>query len=154
MARFALEINGRNQTVDAEPEMPLLWVLRDLLNMTGTKYGCGIGLCGACTVHIDGAATRSCQIPITTTAGKRIVTVEGLAENGLHPVQEAWIAEQVPQCGYCQPGQMMSAVALLAHKPEPTDADIDQAMAGNLCRCATYFRIRNAIHRAAGETRS
>jgi isoquinoline 1-oxidoreductase alpha subunit len=154
MARFALEINGRNQTVDAEPEMPLLWVLRDLLNMTGTKYGCGIGLCGACTVHIDGAATRSCQIPITTAAGKRIVTVEGLAENGLHPVQEAWIAEQVPQCGYCQPGQIMSAAALLAHKPEPTDADIDQAMAGNLCRCATYFRIRNASHRAAAETRS
>jgi isoquinoline 1-oxidoreductase alpha subunit len=154
MARFALEINGRKQTIDAEPQMPLLWVLRDLLNMTGTKYGCGIGLCGACTVHIDGAAARSCQTPVATAAGKGIVTIEGLAEYGLHPVQEAWIAEQVPQCGYCQPGQIMSAAALLTHKPQPTNADIDQAMAGNLCRCATYFRIRNAIHRAAGEMRS
>ena len=152
MARLALEINGTTQTVDADPAMPLLWVLRDLLNMTGTKYGCGIGLCGACTVHIDGAATRSCQTPVTTATGKRIVTIEGLAPHGLHPVQEAWIAEQVPQCGYCQPGQIMSAAALLAQKTHPTDADIDQAMAGNLCRCATYFRIRNAIHRAAGET--
>jgi isoquinoline 1-oxidoreductase alpha subunit len=152
MARLALEINGTTQIVDADPAMPLLWVLRDLLNMTGTKYGCGIGLCGACTVHIDGTATRSCQTPAATAAGKRIVTIEGLAQDGLHPVQEAWIAEQVPQCGYCQPGQIMSAAALLAQKAQPTDADIDQAMAGNLCRCATYFRIRSAIHRAAGET--
>jgi isoquinoline 1-oxidoreductase alpha subunit len=154
MARLALEINGSKQTVDADPAMPLLWVLRDLLNMTGTKYGCGIGLCGACTVHIDGTATRSCQTPIATAAGKRIVTIEGLAQHGLHAVQKAWIAEQVPQCGYCQPGQIMSAAALLAQKARPTDADIDEAMAGNLCRCATYFRIRNAIHRAAEETHS
>jgi isoquinoline 1-oxidoreductase alpha subunit len=154
MARLALEINGTPQTVDADPAMPLLWVLRDLLNMTGTKYGCGIGLCGACTVHIDGAATRSCQTPIATAAGKRIVTIEGLGQHGLHPVQAAWIAEQVPQCGYCQPGQIMSAAALLAQKAHPADADINQAMAGNLCRCATYFRIRNAIHRAARETHS
>jgi isoquinoline 1-oxidoreductase alpha subunit len=154
MARFALEINSRTRSIDAEPQMPLLWVLRDLLNMTGTKYGCGIGLCGACTVHIDGTATRSCQTPVANAAGKRIVTIEGLAEKGLHPVQQAWIAEQVPQCGYCQPGQIMSAAALLAHTTQPTDADIDQAMAGNLCRCATYFRIRKAIHRAAAEARS
>ena len=151
MTRLPLEINGSKQTVDADPQMPLLWVLRDLLNMTGTKYGCGIGLCGACTVHIDGIATRSCQTPVATAANKQITTIEGLAANGLHPVQEAWIAEQVPQCGYCQPGQIMSAASLLGQKPHPTDADIDEAMAGNLCRCATYFRIRRAIHRAAGE---
>ena len=147
MARFALDINGSKHTVDADPAMPLLWVLRDLLDMTGTKYGCGIGLCGACTVHMDATATRSCQTPVATAAGKRIVTIEGLSQMGWHPVQEAWIAEQVPQCGYCQPGQIMSAAALLTQKPHPTDADIDQAMAGNLCRCATYFRIRKAIHR-------
>jgi isoquinoline 1-oxidoreductase subunit alpha len=152
MARFTLEINGRQQSLDADPQIPLLWVLRDLLNLTGTKYGCGIGLCGACTVHMDGAATRSCQTPLATAAGRRIITIEGLASNGLHPVQEAWIAEQVPQCGYCQPGQIMSAVALLARNPHPADADVDQAMAGNVCRCATYFRIRNAIRRAARET--
>ena len=147
-------LNGKAQTVDVSPEMPLLWVLRDLLNMTGTKYGCGIGLCGACTVHIDGIAIRSCQTPVATAADKRITTIEGLAANGLHPVQEAWIAEQVPQCGYCQPGQIMSVAALLAQKPRPNDADIDEAMAGNICRCATYFRIRSAIHRAAGEAHS
>jgi isoquinoline 1-oxidoreductase alpha subunit len=152
MARFTLEINDRQQIVDADPEMPLLWVLRDLLNMTGTKYGCGIGLCGACTVHMDGAAIRSCQTSLASASGRRIVTIEGLASNGLHPVQEAWIAEQVPQCGYCQPGQIMSAAALLARNPHPADSDVDQAMAGNLCRCATYFRIRNAIRRAAAET--
>ena len=152
MARFTLEINGRQQIVDADPEMPLLWVLRDLLNLTGTKYGCGIGLCGACTVHMDGAAIRACQTPLTTAAGRRIVTIEGLGSNGLHPVQQAWIAEQVPQCGYCQPGQIMSAASLLARKPHPADADVDQAMAGNVCRCATYFRIRNAIRRAVAET--
>jgi isoquinoline 1-oxidoreductase subunit alpha len=154
MARFTLEINNRQQIVDAELEMPLLWVLRDLLDMTGTKYGCGMGLCGACTVHIDGAAIRSCQVPIAATAGKKIVTIEGLGANGLHPIQEAWIAEQVPQCGYCQPGQIMSAAALLAEKPHPIDSDIDDAMGGNICRCATYFRIRNAIHHAARETHS
>src|ERR1700759_2448354 len=152
MPWLALEINGSKQTVDADLAMPLLWVLRDLLNMTGTKYGCGIRLCGACTGPLDGGRTRSCQTPVATAAGKQIVTSEGLAQNGWHPVQEAWIAEQVPQCGYCQPGQIMSAAALLAQKAHPTDADIDQAMAGNLCRCATYFRIRSAIHRAAGET--
>jgi isoquinoline 1-oxidoreductase alpha subunit len=137
MAQLAFEINSRQENVDVDPEMPLLWVLRDLLNMTGTKYGCGIGLCGACTVHIDGAAIRSCQTPVGVAAGKRIVTIEGLASSGLHPVQQAWIAEQVPQCGYCQPGQIMSASALLAQKPHPTEADIDEAMADNLCRCAT-----------------
>ena len=151
MAHFTLEINSRQQTVDADPEMPLLWVLRDLLDLTGTKYGCGIGMCGACTVHLDGAATRSCQTPVATAAGKQIVTIEGLAAEALHPVQQAWIAEQVPQCGYCQPGQIMSAAALLAQTPHPTDDEIDKAMAGNLCRCATYFRIRKAIHHAAGE---
>lgn len=154
MTRFTLAVNNQQQTVDADPEMPLLWVLRDLLNMTGTKYGYVMGLCGACTIHIAGAATRSCQTSLATAAGKRIVTIEGLAANGLNPVQEAWIAEQVSQCGYCQPGQIMSAAALLAEKPHPTDSDIDEAMAGNLCRCATYFRIRNAIHHAAGETHS
>jgi isoquinoline 1-oxidoreductase alpha subunit len=153
MARFNLNINGHQQTVDAYPEMPLLWVLRDLLNLTGTKYGCGIGLCGACTVHIDGSTTRSCQMRVATAAGRHVVTIEGLGKTRLHPVQEAWIAEQVPQCGYCQPGQIMSAAALLAQNAHPTDSDIDNAMAGNVCRCATYFRIRNAIHRTAGEVR-
>ena len=154
MAKFTLQVNGRLQTVDAEADMPLLWVLRDLLNMTGTKYGCGIGLCGACTVHQNGTAVRSCQIQIANVAGKQIFTIEGLSYSGPHPVQRAWIAEQVPQCGYCQPGQMMSAAALLATNPKPTDAEIDDAMAGNLCRCGTYFRIRKAIHRAAQEIHS
>ncbi len=152
MARFTLEINGRQQTVDADPAMPLLWVLRDLLDMTGTKYGCGMGLCGACTVHLDGAATRSCQVPVATATGKQIITIEGLAATGLHRVQEAWIAEQVPQCGYCQPGQIMSAAALIGQNPHPSDAEIEDAMAGNICRCGTYFRIRNAIRRVAVET--
>ena len=152
MSQYILNVNGAKQPVDVEPNMPLLWVLRDLLNLTGTKYGCGMGLCGACTVHIDGSAMRSCQTPISEAAGKQILTIEGLGKNGLHPVQQAWIAEQVPQCGYCQPGQIMSAAALLAQKPHPTDAEINDAMSGNLCRCATYFRIRNAIHRAAQET--
>lgn len=154
MARFTLEINGQQQTVNADPEMPLLWVLRDLLNMTGTKYGCGMGLCGTCTVHIDGAAMRSCQTAVATASGKHIVTIEGLAANGLHRIQQAWIAEQVPQCGYCQPGQIMSAAALIAQNPHPTDSNIDDAMSGNLCRCGTYFRIRKAIRRAAAETHS
>jgi isoquinoline 1-oxidoreductase alpha subunit len=154
MAQFVLDVNNRKQTVDAESEMPLLWVLRDLLNMTGTKYGCGIGLCGACTVHLNGVATRSCQIPVASATGKQITTIEGLGQRGQHPVQEAWIAEQVPQCGYCQPGQIMSAAALLSSNAKPTDAEIDDAMAGNLCRCGTYFRIRKAIHRAAQEMHS
>jgi len=157
MAQFQLQINDRGQSIEAVPEMPLLWVLRDLLNLTGTKYGCGIGMCGACTVHIDGSAIRSCQTPISEAVGKQIVTIEGLGEGlgaglgaaQLHPVQQAWIIEQVPQCGYCQPGQIMSAAALLAANPHPSDSEIDEAMAGNLCRCATYFRIRKAIHTAA-----
>jgi isoquinoline 1-oxidoreductase subunit alpha len=155
MPQYAFAINNVLRTVEAEPDMPLLWVLRDLLNMTGTKYGCGIGMCGACTVHIDGDATRSCQTPASTANGKHITTIEGLShQQALHVVQRAWIAEQVPQCGYCQSGQIMSAVALLATKPKPTDADIDEAMSGNLCRCGTYFRIRKAIHRAAQEMQS
>src|SRR6201990_999614 len=139
MARFTLEINGRQHAVDADPEMPLLWVLRDKLNMTGTKYGCGMGLCGACTVHLDGEAVRSCQTPVSSVGAKKITTIEGLSSDNSHPVQQAWIAEQVPQCGYCQPGQIMSAAALLAGNKSPADADIDSAMAGNICRCATYF---------------
>jgi isoquinoline 1-oxidoreductase subunit alpha len=155
MPQYAFAINNVLRTVEAEPDMPLLWVLRDLLNMTGTKYGCGIGMCGACTVHIDGEATRACQTPASTAKGKHITTIEGLShQQALHVVQRAWIAEQVPQCGYCQSGQIMSAAALLATKPKPTDADIDEAMSGNLCRCGTYFRIRKAIHRAAQEMQS
>ncbi len=142
-------LNGKSQTVDVSPEMPLLWVLRDTLNMTGTKFGCGMALCGACTVHINGEMTRSCITPISSVAGKKVTTIEGLSADGSHPVQQAWIAEDVPQCGYCQSGQIMSAVALLAKKPHPTDADIDDFMSGNLCRCGTYQRIRKAIHRAA-----
>ena len=142
-------LNGKSQTVDVGPDMPLLWVLRDTLDKTGTKFGCGAGLCGACTVHINGEAARSCQTAISAVAGKKVTTIEGLSANGLHPVQQAWIAEDVPQCGYCQSGQIMSAVALLSKKPNPTDADIDDFMSGNICRCGTYQRIRKAIHRAA-----
>jgi isoquinoline 1-oxidoreductase alpha subunit len=144
-------LNGKAQTVDVSPEMPLLWVLRDTLNLTGTKFGCGMALCGACTVHINGEAARSCVTPISSVAGKKITTIEGLSADGTHPVQVAWMAEDVPQCGYCQSGQIMSAVALLAKKSSPTDADIDDAMSGNICRCGTYQRIRKAIHRAAGQ---
>ena len=154
MSQFALIVNGQARTVDADGTMPLLWVLRDLLQMTGTKYGCGIGMCGACTVHLEGAAVRSCQTAVADAAGKKIVTIEGLGQGEVHYVQKAWIAEQVPQCGYCQPGQIMSAAALLAHNSKPTDAQIDDAMTGNICRCGTYFRIRKAIHRAAQETHS
>lgn len=151
MAQFTLQVNGRPHTVEADAQMPLLWVLRDLLEFTGTKYGCGIGMCGACTVHLNGQAVRSCQTDVASAAGQKIVTIEGLGQNGLHAVQKAWIAEQVPQCGYCQSGQIMSAAALLAEHPAPTDAEIDDAMTGNICRCGTYFRIRKAIHRAAQE---
>ena len=151
MSNFTLQINNQRHTLDADPDMPLLWALRDILQMTGTKYGCGIGQCGACTVHLDGVATRSCQTTVSDAQGKQIVTIEGLGAATLHPVQRAWIAEQVPQCGYCQSGQIMSAAALLATTKNPTDAQIDDAMAGNICRCATYFRIRKAIHRAAQE---
>ena len=143
-------LNGQAQAVDVSPEMPLLWVLRDTLAMTGTKFGCGMALCGACTVHINGEATRSCITPISSVAGKKVTTIEGLSADGTHPVQQAWIAEDVPQCGYCQSGQIMSAVALLTKKANPTDSDIDDAMSGNICRCGTYQRIRKAIHRAAG----
>ena len=149
MAHFALQVNGREQSVDAAPEMPLLWALRDLLNMTGTKYGCGIGMCGACTVHLDGQAIRSCQTPVSAVGGKKVITIEGLSGDGRHPLQSAWIAEQVPQCGYCQSGQIMQAAALMAKNPQPTREQIDQAMTGNICRCATYQRIRLAIERAA-----
>ena len=151
MPQFTLDVNGQPHSVEAEGEMPLLWALRDLLQFTGTKYGCGIGMCGACTVHLNGQAVRSCQTDVSSAVGQRIVTIEGLGQNGIHPVQKAWIAEQVPQCGYCQSGQIMSAAALLAEHPTPTDAQIDDAMTGNICRCGTYFRIRKAIHRASQE---
>jgi isoquinoline 1-oxidoreductase subunit alpha len=144
-------LNGESKSVDVDPQMPLLWVLRDALNLTGTKYGCGMALCGACTVHVNGEATRSCITPVSAVAGKKITTIEGLSADGSHPVQKAWMEEDVPQCGYCQSGQIMSAVALLAKKPKPTDADIDDFMSGNICRCGTYQRIRKAIHRAAGQ---
>ncbi len=142
-------LNGKATTVNVDPQMPLLWVLRDTLNLTGTKFGCGMALCGACTVHINGEASRSCILPVSSVEGKKITTIEGLSADGSHPVQKAWIEEDVPQCGYCQTGQIMSAVALLAKKPNPSDVEIDDAMSGNLCRCGTYQRIRKAIHRAA-----
>ncbi len=144
-----LAVNGKLQSVEAPPETPLLWVLRETLELTGTKFGCGMALCGACTVHVDGQPLRSCVTPVGSVADKAITTIEGLSARGLHAVQQAWIAEEVPQCGYCQSGQLMSAAALLAKNPSPTDADIDAAMAGNICRCGTYQRIRAAIHRAA-----
>jgi len=146
---FTLNVNGRTSTVDVPEDMPLLWVLRDVLNFKGTKFGCGIGQCGACTVQIGGRAVRSCQTTVAQAAGNAVVTIEGLSANGSHPVQQAWQEVDVPQCGYCQAGQMMSASALLATTPQPSDADIDRAMSGNLCRCGTYTRIREAVHRAA-----
>jgi isoquinoline 1-oxidoreductase subunit alpha len=146
---IALSINGKSYNVDVESDTPLLWVLRDTIGLTGTKYGCGIAQCGACTVHIDGVATRSCQVPIGTVGAKQVITIEALAQNGkLHPVQKAWLDLDVPQCGYCQSGMMMAAASLLEQKPKPTDADIDAAMT-NICRCGTYQRIRAAIHAAA-----
>ena len=144
-----ITVNNRMLEVDAEPDTPLLWVLRDHLGMTGTKFGCGMALCGACTVHIDGAATRSCVLPLSAVAGKSITTIEGLSVDSSHAVQKAWLEIDVPQCGYCQSGQIMSAAALLKTNPKPNDADIDAAMSGNICRCGTYPRIRKAIHRAA-----
>jgi isoquinoline 1-oxidoreductase subunit alpha len=144
-----LSVNGEDRDVDAPDDMPLLWVLRDLLGLTGAKYGCGIAQCGACTVHIDGKAARSCVMPVGSVAGRRVVTIEGLSKDGSHPVQRAWADIDVVQCGYCQSGQIMSAAALLAAKPKPDDGDIDHAMAGNVCRCGTYERIRAAIKRAA-----
>jgi isoquinoline 1-oxidoreductase subunit alpha len=142
-------VNGKPQAVDVNPDMPLLWVLRDTLNMTGTKFGCGMALCGACTVHVNGDAIRSCITPISAMAGKHVTTIEGLSATSSHPVQRAWVEIDVPQCGYCQSGQIMSASALLAKTPKPTDAQIDDAMTGNICRCGTYPRIKKAIHRAA-----
>jgi len=144
-----LNVNGRTAAVDAPGDMPLLWVIRDLLNLKGTKYGCGMSVCGMCTVHVDGEATRSCVTPVKSAEGKRITTIEGLSADGSHPLQKAWIDLDVPQCGYCQAGQLMSAAALLAKTPKPSDAQIDAAMDGNLCRCGTYLRIREAIRRAA-----
>ena len=144
-----ITVNGQAQEVAADPTTPLLWVLRDVLGMTGTKYGCWIAQCGACTVHLDGVPVRSCSIPLSAVGAKKVTTIEGLSPDGSHPVQQAWVELQVPQCGYCQSGQIMSAVALLESKPQPTDADIDQAMNGNICRCGTYQRVRAAIHRAA-----
>ena len=144
-----LIINGKPQTVEVPPNMPLLWVLRDTLGMTGTKFGCGMALCGACTVHLDGDAVRSCVTPVSRAAGKEVTTIEGLSSDLSHPLQRAWIAEDVPQCGYCQSGQIMSAAVLLRENPHPTDTDIDDAMTGNICRCGTYQRVRRAIHLAA-----
>ena len=146
---ITLNLNGRNTTLDVDGDMPLLWVLRDIVGLTGTKYGCGMALCGACTVHLEGSPVRSCVTPVSTASGKRVTTIEGLSPDNSHPVQRAWIEVDVPQCGYCQSGQIMSAAALLAQTPQPCDADIDAAMAGNICRCGTYQRIRAAIHRAA-----
>ena len=144
-----LTVNGTTQNIDADADTPLLWVLRDHLSLTGTKYGCGLALCGACTVHLDGVAVRSCVLPLKAVEGKRVTTIEGLSKDRSHPAQRAWIESDVPQCGYCQSGQIMSAAALLGTNPSPTDADIDAALSGNICRCGTYVRIRKAVHRAA-----
>ena len=145
---ITLSINGQSRSADVEPDTPLLWTLRDTLGLTGTKFGCGVGLCGSCTVHVDGQATRSCILPVSAAQGKQITTIEGLSKAGEHPVQKAWIAHDVPQCGYCQPGVIMAVAALLKTKPHPTDADIDKEIT-NVCRCGTYARIRQAIHAAA-----
>ena len=149
MASITLKINGKTHTVDADPKMPLLWAIRDWVGLTGTKYGCGIAQCGACTIHLNGVPVRSCSLPLSTVANKEITTIEGISEDNSHPVQQAWIAEQVPQCGYCQSGQIMAATALLKRNPNPNDKDIDVAMQGHICRCGTYPRIRKAIKAAA-----
>ena len=149
MAKYTLTLNGKQQTIEAEPNMPLLWALRDVVGLTGTKFGCGMSQCGACTVHLDGNPVRSCSLPVSQVGKAKVTTIEGLSANIEHVVQKAWIKVQTPQCGYCQSGQIMSAVALLSKNPSPSDADIDTAMAGNLCRCGTYPRIRKAIHTAA-----
>jgi len=146
---ISLTVNGTRHDVDVPPDMPLLWVIRDTIGLTGTKFGCGLSQCGACTVHLDGQPTRSCVTPVSTVGAKKVTTIEGLSPTTSHALQVAWIAEQVPQCGYCQSGQLMSAAALLAKIPKPTDADIDAALSGNICRCGTYQRIRRAVHRAA-----
>lgn len=147
-----IRVNGVDQTLDVDPEMPILWVVRDILGLTGTKYGCGQALCGACTVHLDGQVVRSCVTPVRRAEGRNITTIEGLSSDGNHPVQQAWVDLRVPQCGFCQAGQIMTAAALLRAKPRPSDAEIDESMAGNLCRCGTYSRIRAAIRKAAGIT--
>ncbi len=149
MATYQLTINGENRDVEAVPETPLLWVLRDNLDLTGTKFGCGIAQCGACTVHLDGNPVRSCSTPISSVGTKKVTTIEGVSAEGLHPVQQAWMDENVPQCGYCQTGQIMSAIALIEKNPNPSDSEIEEAMKGNICRCGTYERIRKAIKRAA-----
>ena len=149
MAAYTLQINDKQYKIEADPKMPLLWAIRDLAGLTGTKYGCGIAQCGACTVHLNGTPVRSCSIPVSAAATQKITTIEGLSVDNSHPVQQAWIAEQVPQCGYCQSGQIMTATALLKKNPKPTDKDIDVAMQGNICRCGTYVRIRKAVHTAA-----
>lgn len=149
MPEYSLNVNNKEYKVDVDAQMPLLWVIRDFVGLKGTKFGCGIAQCGACTVHLDGTPVRSCRLPVTAASGKKITTIEGISENADHAVQRAWIELQVPQCGYCQSGQIMSAVALLKNKPKPSDEDIDAAMRGNLCRCGTYQRIRKAIHRAS-----
>jgi aerobic-type carbon monoxide dehydrogenase small subunit (CoxS/CutS family) len=151
VAQTAFTLNGKPQSVDGDPNTPLLWVIRDTLGLTGTKFGCGISLCGACTVHVDGEARRSCVTPVSAVAGRKITTIEGLSEGRSHPLQKAWIAEQVPQCGYCQSGMLMTAAALLAKTPRPTDGEIDGALGSHICRCGTYQRIRRAVHRAAGD---
>ena len=152
MSEFTLRINGTERKIDVPPDTPLLWVLRDTLELTGTKYGCGAGLCGACTVHLDGEATRSCITPVSAVAERAVTTIEGLSQTGAHPVQQAWIAEDVPQCGYCQSGQIMQAAGFLAKTPHPSEREIIEAMTGNLCRCGTYHRIRRAVARAASST--
>jgi isoquinoline 1-oxidoreductase subunit alpha len=149
MATWTLTVNDAPRTVEAEPNMPLLWVLRDLLNLTGTKFGCGMGLCGTCIVLLDGEAVRSCITPVSAVGAQAIMTIEGLAREGQHPVQQAWLEEAVSQCGYCQPGKILTAVSLLSHQPQPSEAEIDEAFADNLCRCGTYLRIRRAVQRAA-----
>jgi len=151
MAKYNLKVNGKARQVDVDPATPILWVLRDHLDLTGTKYGCGMAQCGACTVHLNGEAVRSCVTQVSRAAGKEITTIEGLSENNSHPLQLAWQEVDVPQCGYCQSGQIMSAAVLLREKPNPTDEDIDRAMSGNICRCGTYLRIREAIHAAASQ---
>jgi isoquinoline 1-oxidoreductase alpha subunit len=149
MSKYVLSINGKSRSVEAESDTPLLWVLRDTLDLVGTKFGCGVGQCGACTVHLDGQPVRACQTPVSEIGKRRVVTIEGLDSKGAHPLQQAWQELDVPQCGYCQAGQIMTAATLLKNKPNPSDADIDEALAGHLCRCATYLRIRAGIHRAA-----
>ncbi len=152
MAKFTLRVNGESRDVEAPADMPLLWALRDLLGLTGAKYGCGMAQCGACTVQVDGQPTRSCVTPVSVVEGQEITTIEGLSPDGTHPVQRAWIAEEVPQCGYCQPGQIMTVAALLERTADPTDSQIDAALSGNICRCGTYQRVRRAVRRASSRT--